>query len=79
VSIADALLIDTNHTIMEGCTVSCSCDYGSVSIEVQDNGQDWDLILESAEARQLIFDLHRAVMDAMKKARVPSTQGRPAR
>ncbi|HFD87706.1 MAG TPA: hypothetical protein ENJ35_08525 [Gammaproteobacteria bacterium] len=66
-AIADALLIDTSNTVTDGCTVCCSGDYGTVSIQVQGDGQNWDLVLEPAEARQLIFDLHRAVMDALKE------------
>ncbi len=66
-AITEALLIDTNNTMTDGCTVRCSGDYGSVSIQVQSNGHDWDLVLDPAEARQLIFDLHRAVMDALKE------------
>jgi len=66
-TIANALLIDTNNTMTDNCTVSCSGDYGSVSIQIQGDGKDWDLILDPVIARQLIFDLHRAVMDALKE------------
>lgn len=61
----NALVIDPSYNVTEGCSLTCSGDYDSVSIEVRGCGKSWDLILDTDEARRLIFRLHRAVTEAL--------------
>ena len=56
-----------NATPGHGCIVTTEGELGQVKIQIEKRGDYWELVLDSDDARQLIFSLHRTILDALQR------------
>ncbi len=61
-----SITIWTIQGAQEGCALSTEGEFNSVILHIEGGETEFELVMDSSDARKFIFQVHRAILDSLQ-------------